>query len=550
MQNELHFLEWELMDKTDHNIREIELDAVMPLVVPLVNEQREAIRRTVKQFFSERKIMPPVSYDQLAVYASILISENNWDESYKAFVMVCGGNEIWRPIVGSVPFGRRMLLLPMCLRNTKLCTGVEDELGLLCSECGNCNICGFLKEAEDLGYITIVAEGTTIATRLVESGKVDAVVGVGCMDVLRKMFSSVTKYSIPAVGIPLVTCGCRDTKADALWVSEEINYIDRNTDFKLLNINNLKEKTSALFTEARIDSMIGLSGSATGKMVREMLMAGGKRIRPLLTVLAYEAFDSNPDQDLLAHLAMSVECFHKASLVHDDIEDNDSFRYGKETVHTRYGIPVAINLGDLLIGEGYRLLAESGLSPDRTAQCFTAVARGHRAMSVGQGEELMARRDGRILTMDEIIEVFRNKTSAAFKVSLQVGAIATGADNKTLELLEQFSDLIGIAYQMKDDLEDFTITNGFSSFDDQSVLISLLAGQAGAADFSIIAGALKNKSMKELHPIAEKYHIREQITTLLAGYLDRTYRCVEEISNLKLKLALNEIVGKTFSEYV
>ena len=538
------------MDNINQVIKEVEQEAVMPLVVPLDNEQREEIRRKVRKFFSDNRIMPPVSYDQLAVYAGILISENNWDENHKAFVMVCGGNEIWRPIVGSIPFDRRMLLLPMCLRNSKLCSGVEDELGLLCSECGNCNICNFLKEAEDLGYITIVAEGTTIATSLVESGKVDAVVGVGCMDVLRKMFSSVTKYSIPAVGIPLVTCGCKDTEADALWVSEEINYIDKNSDFKLLNINNLKEKTSALFTEARIESMIGLSGSATGKMVREMLMAGGKRIRPLLTVLAYEAFDSNPDQDLLAHLAMSVECFHKASLVHDDIEDNDSFRYGKETIHTRYGIPVAINLGDFLIGEGYRLLAESGLSRDRMGECFKAVAQGHRAMSVGQGEELIARRDGRILTMDEITEVFRNKTSAAFKVSLQVGAVAAGADKKTLELLEQFSDLIGIAYQMKDDLEDFTVANGFSSFDDQSVLISLLAGQAGTADLSVVTGALKNKSMKELHPMAEKYHIREQITTMLSEYLDRTYRCVDNISNLKLKLALNEILGKTFGDYV
>jgi geranylgeranyl pyrophosphate synthase len=135
-------------------------------------------------------------------------------------------------------------------------------------------------------------------------------------------------------------------------------------------------------------------------------------------------------------------------------------------------------------------------------------------------------------------------------VSLQVGAIASGADKKTLELLEQFSDLIGIAYQMKDDLEDFTVANGFSSFDDQSVLISLLAGQAGASDLSVITGALKNKSMKELHPMAEKYHIREQITTMLAEYLEKTYSCVEDISNLKLKLALNEIVGKTFGDYV
>lgn len=550
MPNGLLFLEWALMDNSNKHIMEFERETVLPLIVPSEDDLRKDIRLKTGIFFSDRKILPPVSYAQLEGYADVLILENGWERNYKAFVMVCGGNAVWKPVVGSIPFERRMLLLPMCLRDSKLCTGVEDELGLLCSECGNCNICCFLKEAEDLGYITIVAEGTTIATRLVESGKVDAVVGVGCMEVLRKMFSSVTKYSIPAVGIPLVTCGCKDTTADAQWVSEEIRYIDKKSDFRLLNITNLKEKTSALFTEARIEAILRHSDSTTGRMVKEMLMAGGKRIRPLLTVLAYEAFDSDPDQELLAHLAMSVECFHKASLIHDDIEDNDSFRYGKETIHTRYGIPVAINLGDLLIGEGYRLLAESGLTAERTALCLRAVSQGHRAMSVGQGEELIARREERILSVEEIIEVFRNKTSAAFKVSLQVGAMASGADEETLRLLELFSDYIGIAYQIKDDLEDFRVANGFSSFDDQSILVSMLAGQAGTEDLITVNEAIKNKRMKDLQVLAGKYRIREQITEMLAGYLERTSKCAGDIPNLRMKLALNEIVGKTFGDYV
>jgi len=537
------------MDKIN-NIIQTEVETVMPMQVPQDNELREEIRRRVESFFIERKITPPVSYERLSDYADMLIAENDWDESNKAFIMVCAGNAVWRPIVGSIPFDRRMLLLPMCLRNSKLCRGEEDELGLLCSECGNCNICCFLKEAENLGYITIVAEGSTIASRLLESGKVDAVVGVGCMAVLEKMFGSVTKYSIPGIGIPLVTCGCKDTTADAGWVSEEINYIDRKSEFNLLNINNLKEKTSALFTEDRIERILELDGSATGNMVKEMLMAGGKRIRPLLTVLAYEAFSKSPDQELLARLAMSVECFHKASLIHDDIEDNDSFRYGKETIHSRYGIPVAINLGDLLTGEGYRLLAGSGLSESPASGCFRAVSRGHRAMAIGQGEELLARREGRILSVNEITGVFRNKTSAAFKVSLQVGAIAAGADEKSLKLLERFSDLIGIAYQMKDDLEDFETENGTTSFDDQSVLISLLAETADADDRKAIYESLKNRNMSDMQLMAGKYQIRERVTAMLREYLVNTYGCLDDIGNLRLKLALNEIVGKTFGDYV
>ncbi len=537
------------MDKINNTIQ-TEEEIIMPLEVPQDNVLRAEIRRRVEKFFLESKIMPPLSYERLSEYADILIAENNWDESNKAFVMVCGGNAVWRPIVGSVPFDRRMLLLPMCLRNSKLCRGEEDELGLLCSECGNCSICSFLREAENLGYITIVAEGSTIASRLLESGKVDAVVGVGCMAVLEKMFSSVTKYSIPGIGIPLVTCGCKDTTADAEWVSEEINYIDRKSEFNLLNINNLKEKTTSLFTEDRIDRILDLDGSATGNMVKEMLMAGGKRIRPLLTVLAYEAFSKSHDQELLARLAMSVECFHKASLIHDDIEDNDSFRYGRETIHTRYGIPVAINLGDLLTGEGYRLLSGSGLSAGAASDCLRVVSGGHRAMAIGQGEELLARREGRILPVNGIIEVFRNKTSAAFRVSLQVGAIAAGADERSLELLERFSDLIGIAYQIKDDLEDFETDNDTASFDDQSVLVSLLAETADNDDIRAIEASLKNRNIKDLKSMADKYNVRERVTAMLREYLVNTRGCLDDISNLRLKLALNEIVGKTFGDYV
>jgi geranylgeranyl pyrophosphate synthase len=443
-----------------------------------------------------------------------------------------------------------MLLLPQCLKNSNMCKGRQDELGLICSECGNCNISGFLQEAENLGYLTIVTEGTIIASRLVESGKVDAVIGVGCMEVLQKMFSAVRKYSVPAIGVPLLTCGCKDTTADADWVKEEINHLDLNSGFKLLNINNLKDKTASLFTEIQIDQLLGLSLSPTDRIVKEILLAGGKRIRPLLTVLAYLACSKNPDQDLLEHLAMSVECFHKASLIHDDIEDNDSFRYGKETIHTRYGIPVAINLGDYLIGEGYRLITECNLAPLVHWECLKVISRGHKALSVGQGTELMARHNGDILSVDDILIVFKNKTSAAFKVSLQVGAIAAGADEKTLNLLDHFSYLIGLTYQMKDDLEDSTIENGFSSFQDQSILISMLAEKADNADRRILKEVLHQKNMTDLQMLIEKYSIRELITNLLKEYLHKTDKCLEDLQNIRLKLALNEIVGKTFGDYI
>lgn len=526
------------------------IETTLSLKVPSDKQLRDDIRLKTGHYLSLNKTVPPVSFDKLANLADDLLNMYNWDRNYKAFVMVCSGNAVWRSVVGSVPYNRRMLLLPQCLKNSQLCQGRQDEFGLLCSECGNCNISGFLREAENLGYVTIVSEGTTIASRLVESGNVDAIVGVGCMEVLQKMFSAVRKYSVPAIGVPLISCGCIDTSADSEWINEEIYNIDQHSGFKLLNFNNLKERTASLFIECQIEKILGLTQSTTDRIVKEVLMAGGKRVRPLLTVLAYEAFSKHPDPDLLNCLALSVECFHKASLIHDDIEDNDLSRYGKDTIHARYGIPIALNIGDLLLGEGYRLIADCNLPPKITSDLLKVISQGHKALSLGQGAELMAKFGNEILSMKEILYIFENKTSAAFRVSLMVGAIAAGADEEELVHLDHFSHLIGIAYQMKDDLEDFMPANDASSFQMQSALIAMLAEKTDRADCQIMKEALSRNNTESVQKLIEKYSVREELTTLLKDYLHKTENCLGNLQNIRLKMALNEIVGKTFRDFI
>ena len=147
------------------------------------------------------------------------------------------------------------------------------------------------------------------------------------------------------------------------WINEEIHYFTSVNHYPLLNINRLKEKTASLFTLQQVNDLLELKDSLSDNIIREILLSDGKRIRPLLVAIAYEAFCKEPDTGVFKHLAMSVECFHKASLIHDDIEDGDELRYGKETLHKKYGIPVAINTGDLLIGEGYRLISKCDLEP-------------------------------------------------------------------------------------------------------------------------------------------------------------------------------------------
>ncbi len=520
------------------------------LMFPTKKIKRDEIRKGVEIFFNGNKVIPPVSFEMLYDFANKLIETKGWEERYRAFIMVCLGNFIWRPVVGAIPYNRRIMLLPQCLRNPHLCKAEQDELGLLCAECGSCSISGFLREAENLGYVALVTEGTTITKRLIESGKVDAVIGVGCMEVLQKMFASVTKYSIPGIGIPLINNGCTATLADDEWIKEEIYYFREDPDIHLLNLNYLRNKTSSIFGEEQITRLMGPDGTGTEKIAMESLLSGGQRLRPFIAVLAYEAFTKEPDPVLLNRLALSVECFHKASLIHDDIEDNDDMRYGRDTIHAKHGVPIAINAGDFLIGQGYRLIVESDLPNDIIRESIKIISQGHSDLTLGQGKELIAIREGEILSLKDMLEVFENKTAAAFRVSLLLGATIGRADSAALNLLNRFSRFIGIAYQIKDDISDYHGNNGDIEIRKFSVLLSLLNEKLPKPERDQLLSALKDGPGHIILEMIDRYEILKETESLLAQYLNDAKSCLENFRHLGLKLALNEILGKIFKEYI
>jgi geranylgeranyl pyrophosphate synthase len=151
---------------------------------------------------------------------------------------------------------------------------------------------------------------------------------------------------------------------------------------------------------------------------------------------------------------VAVECFHKASLVHDDIEDGDEQRYGRQSLHAAHGVPVALNVGDFLLGEGYRLVAAADVPADRRAQMLHVAADGHRELTLGQGAELCWRSGPRPLSSAEVLDIFRRKTAPAFDVALRLGAVCAGATAGVTDVLGRYSEHLGIAYQIRDDLED------------------------------------------------------------------------------------------------
>src|SRR5439155_10727290 len=144
---------------------------------------------------------------------------------------------------------------------------------------------------------------------------------------------------------------------------------------------------------------------------------------------AYKAFAEDPAAPLppeLRRVATAVECFHKASLIHDDIEDGDDVRYGAAALHVEHGMPIALNAGDLLVGEGYRLLADCGAPAPVRATLLGIAADGHRQLCLGQGAELDWVRRPAPLSSASVLEIFRRKTAPAFEVALRLGAAFGG----------------------------------------------------------------------------------------------------------------------------
>ena len=327
--------------------------------IPQEKNTRNNIRDLVNRYVIDKKLIPPLSLKELFSHADKILQKHKLHFQYRDFITVLIGNAIWENTVASVPFNRRVLLLPQCLRNKTTCPAEVDSFGLLCEQCGRCVTGELQSEAEALGYVVLIAEGTTVVTTLLESGQVDCVIGASCLSSLERSFPYTAAAAIPGLAIPLFQEGCDNTKVDVEWLRESIRLRSDKDWTGRLNLDQLRAHVNSWFEPGNISNLLELSNTDTERYASEWMTTGGKRWRPFLATCVYKTvtgLKSDIPEDM-KKLAVAVECFHKASLVHDDIEDDDTIRYGMPTLHRKYGMPVALNIGDLLIGEGYRLIS-------------------------------------------------------------------------------------------------------------------------------------------------------------------------------------------------
>jgi len=197
-----------------------------------------------------------------------------------------------------------------------------------------------------------------------------------------------------------------------------------------------------------------------GEAMRYALLAGGKRLRPILVLAACEAVGAPAERALAP--ACAIEMVHTYSLVHDDLPamDDDDLRRGQPTVHKKYDEAMAILAGDALLTEAFTLLAApggaAGLSPGERTELIHVLgeASGHRGMVLGQALDLEA--EGQSISEATLRRLHRAKTGALLTAALSLGAVAGGAGAAERRALERYGRAIGLAFQIMDDVLDET----------------------------------------------------------------------------------------------
>jgi geranylgeranyl diphosphate synthase type II len=196
------------------------------------------------------------------------------------------------------------------------------------------------------------------------------------------------------------------------------------------------------------------------RAMRYSLFAGGKRLRPILTLAAAEACGGKVERAL--PFACAIECVHTYSLVHDDLPsmDNDDFRRGRPTCHKVFGDGIAVLAGDALLTIAFEILSD-GAPPSRYNMSLLlrelAVAAGSQKLIAGQVADLEA--EGKKVDRAQLRFIHANKTAAILTTAVRLGAMSANANSKDLEAITTFGGALGLAFQVVDDILDVTQTS-------------------------------------------------------------------------------------------
>lgn len=552
-------------------------------LVPETLELREKLRAKCREVASRmNKDLPPTK-DELEVVARRTLEEMGLGEGYIGWIMVILSSEFFRDSVASIPPSRRLFLLPHCLKHAEGCPADYDEFGMDCKKCGACSIADFRTKAEEMGYKVLVAEGSPVVMKIIVSGYVDSIVGVACLNVLEKAIDKILLAGIPCMAVPLLSSDCRNTSVDEEWVREMILTQAPAASQQTRSYVHLMRAASDMFAQPQLNDLVGrlrsqatiatdsddpLAGidpiAATEALATDFLARGGKYSRPFMTLAAYDAMlggngtmadgpnaVSGFSRGVRA-AAMSIECFHKASLVHDDIEDDDSFRYGMASMHQQYGLSTAINVGDYMIGLGYRMIGREieSIGAAAAADILNCLSSAHMRLAEGQGAELLWRdSSNKRLSPLDALKIYALKTAPAFEAALYTGIRLAGDATAHVEPVKNFARNIGVAFQIINDLQDWhgDDHNKLGAAGDilggRPTILLALALQSLAADdqqrlldvLSNVHSTSNSQRVATARELMEKGRVFEQAEKLIEKHRERSLEVAQSIEPESLR---------------
>ena len=436
----------------------------------------------------------------LRAAAAEVVSRGGGRAEHVGWAMVALVTAYWRDRLAESA-GRRLLLLPDC------CHAVDSD-DVAPAICGpQCVYATLASAATDSGWQVASTRDAAAAIAGAMGGLYQGVLGVASLVELEKAFAMLPPFAMPIAAVPVngtveadgaCRAGCPAEQVDAEWVLGLLG-VAGGAVSPVADYLPLLRESAEMFTRDALTELFASAGvacaeaacqaldavpsaaNATGVLGIDFLARGGKFLRPFMALAAFDAVASDvqaggvtpthegADRRAARAAATAIEVFHKASLVHDDIEDDDAMRYGRPTMHREFGVPTAINAGDYLIGLGYRLIAGvgqiAGLGQVTDGQPADAalhrdllaiLSDAHLELARGQGAELWWRdaADKR-LSPAESLEIYGLKTSPAFAAALEMGVRLAGCEPGQAGALRDYALHVGTAFQVLNDLKDW-----------------------------------------------------------------------------------------------
>lgn len=294
-------------------------------------------------------------------------------------------------------------------------------------------------------------------------------------------------------------------------------------------MSDLKDylKAQQVTVDSALDSFLPKARTRPGTIheaMRYSIFAGGKRLRPILTLAAAEACGGEPEAALPP--ACAVEIMHTYSLVHDDLPsmDDDDLRRGRPTSHKVYGEGMAVLTGDALLTEAFTVIAETPATKRYSLKDILlefSICGGSRKLIGGQVLDLEG--EGKDLTKAQLVRIHENKTAALLTTSLRLGGMSANATPRQLEALSDFGYNLGLAFQIIDDILDVTQSTeklGKTAGKDEAVDKATYPSIIGLEKSKKEALRLTKKSLAALAVFGKKGKRLEEIAHYL---LDREF---------------------------